>query len=366
MKFTALFLSLMAAAGIAVAISGCGASGPAPQGASGPPVPPNATPAPKFLYVDHNGTFFVYRLPLSQSSKPERTLTEWPGLVVAPVIAADQHGNVAVASPNELRLFDAPIVSFAPSRAKLRLTLTPAIVPIGAAGADLADIEYDPNEDLWFFSNLGGAAGNQISELRAPVSKSSVAALTINFGVPGSKTAGFTTLVQGRFDINAALYVYALTTAVPPRGRLFKSSFPYAKQPGSLGINLSQADFVDTSQWPPTATNAPSLLLGEYQGALRSPSPGAPPSPPVTVAGQFIEPLNPVQGLFPNQHIATNLGALVADTFRYRFYALNFDNGNLEAYKLPMVTRATSELSLPCLAGKGKCGGQPMHLFLAP
>lgn len=366
MKFTALFLSLMAVAGVAVAISGCGAGGPAPQSASGPPVPPNATPAPKFLYVDHNGTFFVYRLPLTQSSKPERTLSEWPGLPLAPVIAADQHGNVAVASPNELRLFNAPPISFERSYAKLRLTLTPAIVPIGVGGADLADIEYDPNENLWFFSNLGGAAGNQISELRAPVSKSSVAALTINFGVPGSKTAGYTTLVQGRFDINAALYVYALTTGVPPRGRLFKSSFPYAKPPGSLGINLSQADFVDSSQWPPTASNAPSLLLGEYQGALRSPSPGSPPSPPVTVAGQFPQPLNPVQGLFPNQHINTNLGALVADTFRFSFYALNFDTGKLEVYKLPMVSKAKPELTLPCLAGKGKCGGQPMHLFLAP
>jgi hypothetical protein len=364
--FTALFLSLMATAAIAVAISGCGAGGPAPQGASGPPVPPNPTPAPKFLYVDHKGTLFIYQLPLTQSSKPIRTLAEWPRLGVAPVIAADQHGNVALASPKELRLFDAPIVSFAQSRAKLRLTLTPAITPVGTSGADLADIQYDPNENLWFFSNLGGAQGNAITELRPPLSKSSIAALSIDFGVPGSKTAGFSTLVQGRFDINAALYVYALTTGVPPRGRLFKSSFPYAKSPGSLGIDVSQADFVDSSQWPPTASNAPSLLLGEYHGALRSPSPGAPPSPPVTVAGQFIEPLNPVQGLFPNSHINTNVGALVADTFRDSFYALDFDNGRLDVYKLPMVTKAKPELSLPCLAGIGNCGGQTMHLFLVP
>ena len=80
MKFTLLFLSLMVAAGIAVAVSGCGSSGPAPMGASGPPIPPNATPAPKLLYVDHNGIFDEYRLPLTQALQAVRTLAEWPGL----------------------------------------------------------------------------------------------------------------------------------------------------------------------------------------------------------------------------------------------------------------------------------------------
>ncbi|MGB6518992.1 MAG: hypothetical protein WBE79_10860 [Candidatus Cybelea sp.] len=363
MKFTLLFLSLMVAAGIAIAVSGCGASGPAPMGASGPPIPPNATPAPKLLYVDHNGVFDEYRLPLTQSSKPFRALAEWPGLGVAPMIAADQHGNVAVASPKELRLFDAPIVSFAASRAKLRLTLTPAITAVGPSGnAGLVDLEYDPNENLWLFTALGPG----ITELRAPVTKSSVASIFIPFGAPGSKTAGFTSLIQGRFDINATLYVYANTSAVPPRGRLFKIGFPYAKPPGSLGINLAQADFVDSSEWPPNARSAPSLLLGEYHGALHSPVPGAPPSPPVTVTGQFPQPFNPLQGLFPNAHTNTIVGALAADTFRSGYYTLDAGNGALDLWDLPMPGNAKVKLSLKCLAGLTNCGAKAEHLFLAP
>ncbi|MGB8909814.1 MAG: hypothetical protein WCC84_13810, partial [Candidatus Cybelea sp.] len=343
MKTPLLFLTLIAAAVIAAASSGCGASGPAPEGASGPPVPPNGTPAPNLLYVDHYGTFYIYRLPLAQGSKPERTLTEWPGLTVAPVIAADQFGNVAVASPNELRLFQAPIRSFAPSRAKLQLKLTPAITAIGTAGdAALVDLEYDPNGNLWLFNAIGPG----ITELRAPVTKSSVASIFIPFGAPGSKTAGFTSLIQGRFDINATLYVYANNTAVPPRGRLFKFGFPYAKPPGSLGINLGQAAFVDSSQWPPTAASAPSLLLGQYIGALRSPKPGAPPSPPVNVTSQFAQPFNPVQGLFPNEHTNTIVGALAADTYRYSFYTLDAGDGALDVWDLPMRSNAKAKLSL--------------------
>ena len=165
----------MAVAAVTVAISGCGVvSGPASPPVSQPP-PPTSSPAANSLYVDHNGTFYEYRLPLSPGSKPMRTLTEWAGLGIAPVIAADQYGNVALGSPTELRFFKAPIVSFAPSRAKLRLTLTPAITEVGISGADLVDLEYDPNENLWLFNNLGA----EISELRAPISQSSVAALTI-------------------------------------------------------------------------------------------------------------------------------------------------------------------------------------------
>jgi len=359
-KVAAIFCSLMAVGAIAVAVSGCGASGPSPV-ALQHPVTPTATPASDLLYVDHYGTFYVYHLPLSQNSKPLRTLSEWPGLAIPPVIAADQYGNVAVASSEELRVFKAPITSFEASHAQLRLALTPAITEIGTSGADLIDMEYDPNENLWLFNNLGA----DISELRNPISKSSVAALTIGFGAPGSKTAGFVTLVQGRFDINAALYVYASNTATPPRSRLFKISFPYAKPPGSLGINLAQADFIDSSEWPPTANTAPSLLLGQYDGALHSPKPGSPPSPPVDVTGQFVQPFNPQVGLFPNEHINQIVGALAADTYRYSFYTLDAGDGHLSAFELPMKSSAKPTLTLPCLAGLGSCD-KTEHLFLAP
>ena len=188
--------------------------------------------------------------------------------------------------------------------------------------------------------------------------------MTISFGAPGSKTAGYTTLIQGRFDINAALYVYASNTATPPRLRLFKVAFPYAKPPGSLGINSAQADFVDSSECR-RGNNAPSLLLGQYDGALHSPKPGSPPSPPVDVTGQFTQPFNPQAGLFPNEHINQIVGALSADTYRYSFYTLDAGDGHLSVFGLPMKSNAQPKLSLPCLAGLGNCD-KTEHLFLAP
>jgi len=357
MKCTVIFVTLMAAAGLAVAIDGCATTGPAPLGAG--PGTPTATPAGNLLYVDHNGTFYEYRLPLAQDAKPVRTLTEWPKLGFAPAIAADQYGNVALASNESIRFFKAPIVSFAPSHADLKLKLTPAITEMGDSGADLVDMEYDPNENLWLLNNLGA----DITELRAPVRKSSVAALSLGFGAPGSKTAGFTTLVQARFDINATLYVYASSST---QSRLFKIGFPYAKPPGTLGLNLAQADFVDSSQWPPTAPNAPSLLLGQYFGALQSPKPGSPPSPPVDVAAQFPQPFNPTQGRFPDSHINVITGALVADTYRYRFYTLDAGDGSLDVYGLPMKPNAQPKLSITCIGGPNLCSQKPEHLFIAP
>lgn len=359
MRLSPIFLTLMTVAGATVAISGCVSNGSAPP--NYPQLPPaTSSPAPNRLYVDHNGTFYEYRLPLSASSKPVRTLTEWPGLAVPPVIAADQYGNVALGSTTYLRFFKSPIVSFAKSHAKLMLKLTPAITQVGISGADLVDLEYDPNENLWLFNNLGA----DISMLSAPIGSTSVATLTIGFGAPGSKTAGFTSLVQGRFDVNATLYVYATNTA--GRSRLFKVAFPYAKPPSSVGLNLGEADFVDSSQWPPTAPNAPSLLLGQYFGQLRSPPPGVPPSPPVDVTAQFPQPFNPSVGLFPNAHLETNVMALVADPYRYVFYTLNYDNGDLQVYGLPMKTNSQPKITLSCLAGVDNCGAKPGHLFLAP
>ena len=227
MKLSAIFCCAMAVAGAMLAVSGCGGAG-----GSGPPAvatssrpPPTPTPPAGKLYVDHNGILYEYALPLSGQSKPLRALVEAPGSGLVPQIAVDPYGKIAIATPTTLRVFNPPIVSFAPPRAKLTLTLTPAITEIGKSGADLVDIEYDPNQNLWLLNNLGG----EITELRAPLSKSSVAAIAIEFGAPGSKTAGFPTLIQARFDVNAALYVYA---AGSTRARLFKISFPYAKPPG--------------------------------------------------------------------------------------------------------------------------------------
>ena len=359
MKRSALFVCLMLAAGLGVAISGCnGSTGPAPEGISNPPQP-TATPPANLLYVDHNGTLYQYALPLTSSSKPRRTLTEWPGLGLPPAIAVGPYGDVAVASPKSIRIFHPPIVSLEPSHASLILKLTPAITEVGLSGADLVDMEYDPNDNLWLLNNLGA----EITELRTPISKQSVAALSIIFGAPGSKTAGYTTLVQARFDVNAALYVYA---SASQRSRLFKLSFPYAKPPGSLGINLNQAVFVDSSQWLPTAPNQPSLLMGQYLGQLASPKPGSPPSPPVNVMGEFVQPLDPTQGLFPNQHAATIVGALAADPQRSRVYALTAQTGELDVYGIPMAKGAKPTLTLPCLGVPSDCGEKPEHLFLAP
>jgi hypothetical protein len=360
MKFSVLFLTLMAVAAATVAISGCGIqSGPAPPPISNPPLP-TPSPAANLLYVDHNGTFYEYRLPLSSSSKPIRTLTEWAGLGLTPVIAADQYGNVALGSPTELRFFNAPIRSFAKSNAKLRLTLTPAITEVGISGADLVDLEFDPNENLWLFNNLGA----EISELRSPISQSSVAALTIGFGAPGSKTAGYTALVQGRFDMSATLYVYADNSNA--RARLFKIPFPYAKPPSILGINLAQSAFVDSSQWPPSAPNAPSLLLGQYFGQLRSPPPGVPPSPPVNVTAQFPQPFNPSTGLYPDAHLNGIAGALAADPYRAIFYTLDQSVGTLNAWTLPMNNKGSAKVTISCLGGPSNCSNKPEHLFLAP
>ncbi|MBV8281624.1 MAG: hypothetical protein JO347_06110 [Candidatus Eremiobacteraeota bacterium] len=359
MKASSYFVLLIALAGAVAAISGCGTTGPAPIGVSNPPQP-TATPAARWLYVDHSGTFFAYALPLTAQSRPVRTLQEWAGLGFAPQIGVSPYGDVALASPKTIRVFHPPIVSFASSQAELHIPLTPAITEIGQSGADLVDIEYDPNANLWLLNNLGG----EVSELQAPLRENAVAAVTIQFGAPGSKTAGFSNLTQARFDVNAALYVYASNGT---RARVFKTGFPYAKPPGSIGLNILQSDFIDSSQWPPSAPLQPSLLLGQYYGPLRSPKPGSPPSPPVDVMSQFNEPLNQQnRGLFPNEHTDTIVGALTADPPRGAFYTLDAADGRLNVYTLPMRSRATPTISLRCLAQGGNCSHKIEHLFLAP
>lgn len=359
MTRSSLFFVLLGAAIAVVNAAGCSSGGSGPLTSSQPAPPPTSAPAARWLYVDHNGTLYQYRLPLAQGSQPLRTLTEWPGLGVPPEISFDQYGNAAVASPKSIRFFHTPVESFNANRAYLTLKLTPAITEMGVSGADLADIEFDPNENLWLLNNLGA----EITELRAPISKASVAAVTVGFGAPGSKTAGFTSLIQARFDVNAALYVYAASST---RARLFKISFPYSKPPGSVGIDLAQADFVDSSQWPPAAPNAPSLLLGQYLGQLQSPKPGSPPSPPVNVTAQFPQPFDPSRGRFPDSHIDSIVGALIADTNRSSLYTLDAGNGALSTYSLPMQGSDKPKITLACLGGPSNCAEKGEHVFLAP
>ncbi len=361
MKPSLFFTYAMAVAAALLVISGCGGaggSGPAPVAISSPPLP-TPTPPARRLYVDHNGILYEYALPLSSASKPKRTLVEAPGSGLPPQIAVDAYGKIAIATPTTLRVFNPPIDSFAPSRAKLTLTLTPAITEIGQSGADLVDIEYDPNQNLWLLNNLGA----EITELTAPISTSSVAALAIGFGAPGSKTSGFTTLLQARFDVNAALYVFAANST---RALLFKISFPYAKPPSPTGLDVGNADFVDSSQYLPTNPNPIPVILGQYNGRLTSPPPGSPPPPPIDRLAQFAEPLNPVQGLFPDATVDTIVGALVADPPRNAFYTLDAITGRLNQWGLPLRNQATPKLSLPCLGGSSNCVSKGEHLFLAP
>ena len=358
MKASTMFALVLLVGGAVLAVSGCGSVGPAPI-TGGVPVPPNPTPPANLLYVDHLGTLYSYRLPLSSGSKPFRALPEWPGLGIPPAIAVGPHGEVAVASPTEIRIFRPPIVSFTPSHAKVSIKLNPAITEMGPYGADLVDMEYDPNDNLWLFNDIGA----EISELHAPVSKNNIAALTLAFGQPGSKTAGFTFLNQGRFDVNATLYVYASS---PARSLLFKVPFPYAKPPSSVGINVAQAAFVNVSQYLPTALNPADLLLGQYVGQLRTPTPGSPPSPPVDVMSQFNEPLNPVTGLIPNAHADTIINALIADPPRERFYATEAATGTLDVYNLPLAGGAKPVFSLLCPGGASLCDEKGAHVFLAP
>ncbi|MEO6836489.1 MAG: hypothetical protein ABI231_11385 [Candidatus Tumulicola sp.] len=362
MKYLTLVWLVASAVGAVLAVAGCGggAHGPAPVALSSPPLP-TPTPAARRLYVDHDGTLYEYALPLTPASKPQRTLPESPGSGFAPQIAVDPGGKIAIASATNIRVFHPPIVSFAPSAARLTITLTPAITEMGPGGADLVDLEYDPNANLWLLNNLGG----EVAELAAPISASSVAALTIGFGAPGSKTAGYSALIQARFDVSSALYVYANQSGTQ-RSRVFKISFPYAKPPSSIGLDLAQADFVDPSQYLPTNPNPAPLLLGQYVGPLSSPPPGLPPPPPVNELSQFAQPFNPVLGVFPDATAKTIVGALIADPPRRAFYTLDTATGRLDAYDLPLATNARPKISLACLGGVTTCDGKAEHLFLAP
>jgi hypothetical protein len=354
---------LVVALGALCALWACGGAsqnGPVPTSYTpGPGSTPTA--APNVLYVDHHGTLYRYGLPLRAGERPSQTLVESPGSALTPQLAVDPFGTIAIATTQYVYTFAPPIQSFQPKHAKVKLKLTPAITEIGPGGADLVDIEYDPNDNLWLLNDLGG----EISELAAPIHAHAVAAFAIPFGVSGTKAAGFTGLIQARFDVSAALYVYATNAAVN-RSRLFKISFPYAKPPSAVGIDVAQADFVDASQYLPTDPKPNSLLLGQYNGLLASPAPNQPPPPPSNVLAQFSEPFPPGQDFFPESHNDSIVGALIADPPRDMFYALDRSTGRLDAYALPLHNGATPKFSIACPGVPADCAGQSEHLFLAP
>jgi len=357
-----LFFCAVALAAPLLAGAGCGGggNGPTPVAISSPPLP-TPTPPPGKLYVDHNGILYEYALPLKAASKPTRRLIEAPGSGIAPQLAVAPYGSIAIVTATTLRVFKPPIVSFEPARAQVSIPLTPAITQVGPAGAELSDAEYDPNGNLWLVSVLG-----EVSELASPLSRSTqTASVTVQFGAPGSKTSGFSP-VHASFDVNATLYVFAATSAGIETARLFKTSFPYAKPPSGTELNLDFADFVDSSQYLPTNPNPVPVILGQYNGSLQSPPPGQPPPPPVDRLAQFAQPLNPVQGLFPDATAYTIVGAITADAPRTVFYALDQTTGRLEVYTLPMARAAKPTLRLACIGGANYCSDKPEHLFLAP
>lgn len=356
------FLAAAALGAAMAVVAGCGGggSGPAPVAISSPPLP-TPTPAPNKLYVDHNGILFEYALPLKSGSKPVRQLVEAPGSGIAPQLAVAPYGGIAIVTASTVRVFKPPIVSFQPSKAQVSIPLTPAITQVGPAGAELSDAEYDPNGNLWLVNVLG-----EVSELAAPITRSTQsAAVVVLFGSPGTKTSGFSP-IHASFDVNATLYVFAAPSGGIESARLFKTSFPYAKPPGGTGLNLDFADFVDSSQYLPTNPNPVPVILGQYNGSLQSPPPGQPPPRPVDRLAQFAQPLDPVQGLFPDATVNTIVGAVAADAPRDLFYALDQATGRLQVYSLPMPASAKPALSFACIGGANACNDKPEHLFLAP
>lgn len=365
MKFPWGHAWLAAFAIVAAAAAGCGQGNragdlsPVPATIKRPSPIATLTPPPKHLYVDHNGMFYVYALPLTTSSRPLRTLEEEPGAAFAPQIAVDPYGNVAIVTPSQLRVFRKPIVTFAPKKAHLIVALTPAMTEIGPSGADLVDAEYDPSNNLWLFSGLGG----EITELRAPVSKRSVASVVIPFGAPGTKTAAYG-VIEGRFDVNSTLYVYGQSAT---SASLFKTGFPYAKPMSPLdGLNIEHAAFVDSSQFLSSDPDPVSVIVGQYFGPLATPPPQQPPPQPSYVLAQFSSPLMPVQGLFPNAIVDEVAGAVAADPPARLVFILDAANGHLAAYPLPLTPHVAPKLVLRCLAGLENCNEKPEHVFLAP
>lgn len=366
MKRTHLLAAFVGLAGSLALAPGCDNAAAVPArglAALRPLVAATLTPPPRTLYVDHDGMLSAYALPLSAHSKPERVLQEDPGAALPPKIAISQTGKAAVGTTTELRIFSPPIRTFARKAASLIVPLTPAITEVGPSGADLVDLEFDPAGDIWLLNALGG----EISMLQKPISRKSVAATTIQFGVPGTKTGGYT-LVQARFNEELTLYVYANASAAQS-AMLFAVPYPWVKPPSPFGVNLAQTDVVEPDQFPlgPPASYSDGMILGQYYGPRASSPPLAPTPSPVNVLAQFVRPVNyNGKGLFPSAVVNRIVGALVADPSRHLFYTLDAASGALGAYVLPLTNKAAPKFDLPCTLGPSLCSERPEHLFLAP
>jgi hypothetical protein len=375
MKPSSILCSLAFVALAVAAVAGCGAGSstpsamPAQQFSLPRNYPATPTPAPRLLYAVHSGVVSVYSLPLKANAKPLRVLDVTPGHpTTTEAVTVDAFGKFAIVTPKQLRIYLPPITSLAPSKARLTIPLTPAMTAIGPAGADVVDVEFDPYDNLWLLSDLN-STGADITELPTPISRMSVSPLNIQFGVAGTKTSGFQSVVQGRFDVNSSLYVYANNSNIG--GQLFKIGFPYGKPPSSYyGLNLLQAAFVDASQflYGPPAGMGNGAIFGQYFGQLYGTPPLQPTPPPVNVLAQFNEPLMPDgRGmLFPNVTVKANVGALAADPPRDLVYTLDVADGKLNVYPMPLPRSGKPNFSLPCSGGPSICNSQLEHLFTAP
>ena len=113
--------------------------------------------------------------------------------------------------------------------------LTPAITEIGVSGADLVDIEYDPNAKP--------LAAQQPRRARSPSCAAPISKIERRRGHDSSSARRARRRPDSRRWSRRASTSMPRCTSMPSssatqRSRLFKVGFPYAKPPGSIGIEL--------------------------------------------------------------------------------------------------------------------------------
>ena len=252
MKISTVFALVVAVGAAILVVSGCGSSGPVPI-TSPPSGPPNPTPAANSAVRRSQRHALRVSAAAESSFHAASHADRVAGLGLD---AGNRRRSVrrrGRGQSQEIRLFHPPIVSFEPSHADLSIQLTPAITEIGAAAT--------PIWLIWSTTRTTTSGCSTTSARRSPScarrSPSRLQALFRSSSVlPGSKTAGYTTLGEGRFDVNAALYVYA-TNESGTRG----CSRSVSRTPSRpvRWAQLGQADFVDSSQYLPTARIQPAF-----------------------------------------------------------------------------------------------------------